>query len=200
MTPTETRDDGTRGFEREALPHMDAVFRFALRLSGSHAEAEDLVQETFLKAFRSWSQYTPGTRCKSWLLTICRNVFLRSRERVRLHREILEREVVFNEASQEVVQPIWAMLPSSDPEGEFFSAIVGDVVLNAIDDLPEEYRSAVILSDVEGLSYAEIVEVMGVPVGTVKSRLFRARRHLQKVLFDYAVEMGYLDPASGSTA
>jgi RNA polymerase sigma-70 factor (ECF subfamily) len=200
MTPTETRDDGTRGFEREALPHMDAVFRFALRLSGSPAEAEDLVQETFLKAFRSWSQYTPGTRCKSWLLTICRNVFLRSRERVRLHREILEREVVFNEASQEVVQPIWAMLPSSDPEGEFFNAIVGDVVLNAIDDLPEEYRSAVILSDVEGLSYAEIVEVMGVPVGTVKSRLFRARRHLQKVLFDYAVEMGYLDPASGSTA
>ena len=76
-------------FREEALPHMDAVFRFALRLSGNKDEAEDLVQETFLRAYRSWAQYTPGTRCKSWLFTICRNVFLRQRERGRRHEEIV---------------------------------------------------------------------------------------------------------------
>lgn len=179
---------------------MDAVFRFAVRLCRSQAEAEDLVQETFLRAYRAWDQYIPGTRCKSWLLTICRNVFLRSRERRQRHEEILTREVVFDEDSQELLNPIWSALPPSDPEGRFFGELIDQTVLDAIDQLPEEYRSALILSDIEGLSYAEIVDVMEVPVGTVKSRLFRARRLLQKELFEYAVEMGYLERATGSGA
>ena len=182
-------------FEEEALPHLDAVYRFALRLSGSEAAAEDLVQETFLRAFRAWDQYTPGTQCKSWLFTICRNVFLRQRDRGKRHDEIVEEHA--SREGPSPVNPVWTAAQGVDPEGSFFASIVDDEVLRAIDDLPEEYRTAVVLSDLEGLPYNEIAELMDVPVGTVKSRLFRGRRQLQKVLYDYAVEMGYI-PATGT--
>jgi RNA polymerase sigma-70 factor (ECF subfamily) len=171
---------------------MDAVFRFALRLSGSRDQAEDLVQETFLKAFRAWDQYTPGTQCKSWLFTICRNVFLRQRERGQRHDEIVSENVDRSSGPFDVVNPVWVRAVEADPEGDFFEAIVDEKVLEHIQALPEDYRTAVVLSDLEGLSYQEIAELAGVPVGTVKSRLFRGRRLLQKDLFDYAVSMGYV--------
>ncbi|MDT8341466.1 MAG: sigma-70 family RNA polymerase sigma factor [Longimicrobiales bacterium] len=188
-------DDPKIGFQEEALAHMDAVYRFALRLAGSADEAEDLVQETFLRAYRSWDQYTTGTRAKSWLFTICRNVFLRQRERGRRHDEIVQEESGrdLSESGGNVINPVWVSNLGRDPEGEFFDSIVDDQVLSAIDALPEEYRTAVVLSDLEGLSYQEIGELMEVPVGTVKSRLFRGRRQLQKVLYEYAVEMGYIE-------
>jgi RNA polymerase sigma-70 factor (ECF subfamily) len=179
-------------FHEEALPHMDAVFRFGLRLSGSRDQAEDLVQETFLRAFRSWEKYTPGTQCKSWLFTICRNVFLRQRERGQRHDEIVSENVDRSSGPFEVVNPVWVKAVKADPEGEFFDSIVDEVVLGHIQDLPEDYKTAVILSDLEGLSYQEIADMMDVPVGTVKSRLFRGRRILQKVLYDYAVSEGYV--------
>ncbi len=182
----------TADFNEEALPHMDAVYRFALRLAGSRDLAEDLVQETFLRAFRSWDKYTPGTQCKSWLFTICRNVFLRQRERVQRHDEIVSENVDRSSGPFEVVNPVWVKAVKADPEGEFFDAIVDEVVLRHIQDLPEDYRMAVILSDMEGLSYQEIAEMMDVPVGTVKSRLFRGRRILQGALYEYAVSMGYI--------
>jgi RNA polymerase sigma-70 factor (ECF subfamily) len=185
-------------FEQEALPHLDAVYRFALRLSGAPDRAEDLTQETFLRAFRSWDQYMPGTQCKSWLFTICRNVFLRQRERRQRHEEIVQENTARNTPGVEPVNPVWASVIGVDPEGEFFESLVDDAILDAIDGLQEEYRSAVVLSDVEGLSYMEIAELMDVPVGTVKSRLFRGRRQLQKALYDYAVEMGHL-PAKTAT-
>ena len=187
------------GFREEALPHLDAVYRFALRLTGGEDAAEDLVQDTFLRAYRSWDQYTPGTRCKSWLFTICRNVFLRKRERGRRHEEILQEEMGKGgpEVATSVVNPVWVSTVGQDPEGAFFDSIVDEEILEAIDELPEEYRTAVVLSDLEGLPYAEIAELMEVPVGTVKSRLFRGRRRLQKVLYDYAVEMGYLSERTG---
>jgi RNA polymerase sigma-70 factor (ECF subfamily) len=188
--------DGKASFRDEALPHLDAVYRFALRLTGSPDGADDLVQETFLRAFRAWEQYTPGTRCKSWLFTICRNAFLRERERGRRHDEILEENVAreggIGGTGVELVNPLWRATREADPEAGFFASIVDDEILRAIDELPEEYRSAVVLSDLEGLSYDEIAELMEVPVGTVKSRLFRGRRRLQEALYDYAVEMGYL--------
>lgn len=192
------------GFEEEALVHLDAVYRFGLRLSGSPDRAQDLVQETFLRAYRSWNQYQTGTRAKSWLFTICRNVFLRQQDRSRRHDEIVEEESSGDSSGGggSVVNPVWVSALGRDPEGSFFDSIVDDHVLKAIDDLPEEYRTAVVLSDLEGLPYQEISELMEVPVGTVKSRLFRARRQLQKVLYDYAVEMGYIsarqDEASGT--
>ena len=174
------------------MPHVDAVYRFALRLSGSQDQAQDLVQDTFLRAFKAWEQYTPGTRCKSWLFTICRNTYLRQRERGQRHHEIVAENTAPSVPAVDPVNPLWASLRDQDPEGEFFSEIVDAQVLRAIDALQEEFRSVVVLSDVEGLPYQEISEILNVPVGTVKSRLFRGRRQLQQVLYEYAVEMGYI--------
>ena len=192
MTETPERAASKTGFEEEALPHLDAVYRFALRLSGAPDQAEDLVQETFLKAYKSWDQYTRGTAAKSWLFTICRNVFLRGRERRQRHDEVVSESVGREGPGPNPVNPVWVSVLGVDPEGDFFESIVDDQILEAVDALPEEYRTAVVLSDLEGLPYAEIAELMDVPVGTVKSRLFRGRRQLQKALYDYAVEMGYI--------
>ena len=192
MTDPGRKAPHSADFHEEALPHMDAVFRFALRLSGSRDLAEDLVQDTFLRAFRSWDQYTPGTQCKSWLFTICRNLFLRSRERIKRHDEIVSENVDRNAGPFEVVNPVWVAAVKADPEGDFFKSLVDEEVLREIQKLPEEYRTAVILSDLEGFTYLEIAEMLEVPVGTVKSRLFRGRRVLQQALYEYAVSMGYI--------
>ena len=188
---------GRASFREEALPHLDAVYRFALRLTGSQDEAEDLAQETFLRAYRSWDQYTPGTRCKSWLFTICRNLFLRQTERGQRHERIVREHAPGPgsvAAATAATNPVWQAAAEDDPEGRFFGAFVDEEVLARIDLLPAEYRTAVLLSDLEGLSYQEIAELLEVPVGTVKSRLFRGRRQLQEALYDYAVEMGYVRP------
>ena len=185
-------------FEAEALPHLDAVYRFALRLSGSPDVAEDLVQDTFLRAYRSWDQYTPGTRCKSWLFTICRNVFLRLHERGRRHDEILSEAAGQDARQVSGENPVFAATPDLDPESRFFGGIVDQEVVQAIDELPEEYRVPLLLSDLEGLRYDEIAEVMDVPIGTVKSRLFRGRRRLQKRLYEYAVSMNYISQRSSA--
>ena len=184
-------------FVEEAIPHMDAVYGFALRLAESRDSAEDLVQDTYLRAFRAWEQYTPGTRCKSWLFTICRNVFLSLRERGRRHDEILAKTAYEDPRALSREAPVFAASEDTDPEGEFFRSIVDEEILRAIDELPDEYRMAVVLSDLEDLSYNEIAEVLGVPVGTVKSRLFRGRRRLQARLHRYAVEMGHISEAVG---
>jgi len=188
--------DRLRSFEEEALPHLDAVYRFALRLTGSSVDAEDLVQETFLRAYRSWDQYTPGTSAKSWLFTICRNTFLRQRERERRRDEVVERAA--REGDGPSVPggelPLFMPAAQSDPEGELFRDMIDESILNAIERLPADFRDAVVLSDLEGLSYAEIAAVLDIPVGTVKSRLFRGRRLLQQELYSYAIEEGYIRP------
>lgn len=177
----------TASFEQEALPHLDSLYRVALRLTGDPSQAEDLVQDTMLKAFRAWSQYRPGTNARGWLLTILRNTFInlyrrRKREPVAMDLEAAEPQAIFRPAEE------------NDPEGSFFSRIVDEKVLEAIDALPTEFREVLVLSDMEGLSYAEIADALGIPVGTVKSRLFRARRQLQATLYAHAVEMGYIKP------
>ncbi|HSR41740.1 MAG TPA: sigma-70 family RNA polymerase sigma factor [Longimicrobiales bacterium] len=183
-----------REFQDEALPHLDAVYRFALRLTGSPPAAEDLVQDTYFRAWRAWNQYTLGTNCKSWLFTICRNAFLRNRERSKRHDEILTERAPDDPETLSRENPVFAASRDEDPEGDFFRELVDDEVLDAIDELPEEYRTAVVLSDLEGLAYKEVAELMDVPVGTVKSRLFRGRRMLQEALYEYAVSMGYIAP------
>lgn len=191
---TESRSDvaepGT--FEAEALPHLDAVYRFALRLTGAPDQAQDLVQDTFLRAFKAWDQYTPGTQCKSWLFTICRNLYVRQWERGRRHDQIVAENTQPEAPGSDTVNPLWSTVAEVDPAGAFFDAIVGEEVLKAIGALPEEFGTAVLLSDVEGMAYQEISDLLGVPVGTVKSRIFRGRRQLQKVLYEYAVEMGHI--------
>jgi RNA polymerase sigma-70 factor, ECF subfamily len=174
-------------FEREALPHLDVLYRVALRLAGDPSAAEDLVQDTMLRAFRGWSGYRPGTNARAWLLTILRNTFIneyrrRKREPISMDIEVAEPHAIYRDVAD------------ADPEGEFFSRIVDTRILEAVDRLPTPFREVVVLSDMEGLGYAEIAESLDIPVGTVKSRLFRGRRQLQRELYDHAVEMGYIRP------
>src|SRR5688572_11662450 len=172
-----------RSFDEEALPHLDALYRVALRLTGDASQAEDLVQDTMLKAYRSWQQYRPGTNAKGWLLTILRNTFINDYRR-RKHEPIaMDVEAAEPYALDRSIQ-------ETDPEGTFFSRIVDDKVLEAVDALPTDFREVLVLSDIEGMSYAEIAESLKIPVGTVKSRLFRARRQLQSELYAHAVETG----------
>jgi RNA polymerase sigma-70 factor (ECF subfamily) len=175
-----------REFEDEALIHLDALYGLALRLSGGdEPRAEDLVQEAVLKAYRAWDRFEAGTNCRAWLMTILRNTFINQFRQQKTRPSPVEFEQVAERPSSDA-------LYEADPEGRIFDRIIDDQVITAIDELPDEFRVAIVLSDLEGLSYQEVAELMGIPVGTVKSRLFRARKRLQERLYDYAVEMGYL--------
>ncbi len=182
---TDADQQRRQAFEQEALPHLDTVYRVALRLSSDTTQADDLTQETMLKAYRAWHQYKRGTNVRAWLLTILRHTFINQYRRDKTIGPQVDIDEIEGFTVFHSVQDV-------DPEGRFFNQIVDEEVLRAIDELPDEFRETVTLSDVEGLSYAEIGEITGVPVGTVKSRLFRARQALQKKLRDYAVEMGYI--------
>lgn len=198
-----TETDFDRAFREEALPQMDAVYRFALRLAREPDAAEDLTQETFLRAYRNRDRYTPGTRARSWLFTICRNVFLREDDRSRRHVEVVAAAMEEDPRNISRENTVFLDARDRDPEGDFWNRVVDGEVLRAIDALPEEFREAVVLSDLEDLSYDEIAEVMRVPVGTVKSRLFRGRRLLQRSLYSYAVEQGIVErgaPTDGADA
>lgn len=182
-----------RAFTAEAIPHMDAVYRFALRLSqGRESEADDLVQETFLRAYRSWHTYERGTECRSWLFTICRNHFLKSVGRGR------RQEVSANQLEADVeslaATAVFSAVQNANPEADFFDSFVDADVLAAVDRLPNSFREALVLSDLEGMPYPQVARVLDVPVGTVKSRIFRGRRLLQEELYEYALEMGYVRP------
>jgi len=177
--------DLTASFEAEALPHLDTLYRVALRLAGDRHRAEDLVQDTLLKAFKGWRTFRQGTNARAWLLTILRNTFINEyRKRTREPAPV----------DLDAVDPmaIYHAVERTDPEGRFFSHIIDDQVWAAIDALPDEFREAVVLSDVEELPYSEIARMLAIPIGTVKSRLFRARRMLQQALYRHAVEMGYI--------
>ena len=171
-------------FEREALAHLDALYAFALKLARSRDDAEDLVSDTLLRAFERWDQYHLGTNIRAWLFTILYHVFVSRKRRIDA-REVHAPDDSEGWSAFEAVGEI-------DPEGRFYDSFLDDEITQAIDSLPDEYRAAVVLSDLHDLRYAEIAEILGVPEGTVKSRLFRGRRILQKKLVDYAIDMGYL--------
>jgi len=180
------------GFSEEALPWLDAVYRFALRLtSGDRDEAEDLVQETFLRAHRFWHQYERGTQVKSWLFTICRNAFLHRTDLARNRREQAASELNVRLDAIPEKPPIQA--GTVDPERSFFQGLIDAEVVAAIDGLPPEFKDVLVLSDLGDLRYGEIAEVLNIPVGTVKSRLFRARSLLQGQLREFATRSGYLE-------
>lgn len=179
-----TARERRKRFEGEVLEHLDAMYSFALKLSRSRDEAQDLVSETMLRALERWEQYQLGTNARAWLFTILYRIFVSRKRRIDA-RELPLAEESESGSSREVVG-------DADPEGHFYDSFVDEEVTRAIDELPDEYRTAVVLSDLHGLRYAEIAAVLDIPEGTVKSRLFRGRRILQKKLVDYALEMGYI--------
>jgi RNA polymerase sigma-70 factor, ECF subfamily len=177
-------DAPREAFEAEILSQLDSLYWLSLRLTADPSRAEDLVQDTLLKAFRSWQRFQPGTNIRGWLFTILRNTFVSAYRRgqhepIPMEVETAEQHAVFRTMADE------------DPEGTFFAQIVDARVLEALDALPDDFREALVLSAIECLSNAEIAGVLDIPVGTVKSRVFRARRRLQEALYDHAVEMGY---------
>ncbi|HUF13919.1 MAG TPA: sigma-70 family RNA polymerase sigma factor [Longimicrobiales bacterium] len=179
------------GFADEAMPWLDAVYRFSLRLTrGDRDEAEDLVQDTFLRAHRFWHTYRRGSNAKSWLFTICRNTWLHQKELIRNQRE--QPEADLDARMEALVAASASDTPSMNPEVEFFHRLLDDQVVAAIDDLPDDFRDVLVLSDLGDLKYGEIAEVLDIPVGTAKSRLFRARRLLQERLREFALAAGYL--------
>jgi RNA polymerase sigma-70 factor (ECF subfamily) len=174
-------------FEEVALIHLDLLYRTALRLTHNRAEAEDLVQETWLRALRHFDQFDPGSNCRAWLLTILRNAFL---NRVRREgREILESDMAADGSGAARLEE--ASVAHSSPEEDFFQTVLHGDVDRALRTLPLPFRFVVTLADLEGLTYKEVAQVLDCPIGTVMSRLSRARQLLRKELVTLAREHGY---------
>jgi RNA polymerase sigma-70 factor (ECF subfamily) len=176
----------TATFEREAIPWIDDVYRFALSLTRDESDADDVVQDTFLRAFRSWHTYLPGSDCRRWLFTICRNVFLRSRERSRPMVELESGDLdlaavgsFYNEGGRDNVESIFSRLD------------LAPAIADALANVPEPFRSTLEIVDVDDQSYEAAAEILRVPIGTVRSRLFRGRRLMQEQLMTYARDAGF---------
>jgi RNA polymerase sigma-70 factor (ECF subfamily) len=185
---TEERGDNMskdERFARDALPFMDDVYRFSLSLTRDPADAQDIVQETYLRAYRSWHTFQPGSDCRRWLFTICRNAFLRSRESRRHEVEVDDGDAEAIAAARQHQ----AML--DDGTDRLLTAVdLGPALDRAVSELDEPFRSTILLVDVEDQSYEAAAEILGVPIGTVRSRLFRARRQLQGQLRRFALDAG----------
>ncbi len=175
-------------FEREALSHLGSLLAVATRLTRNAAEGEDLVQDTLVKALRARSRFEPGTNLRAWLLRILTNTFIN-----RYRRDGLERALVEGPDADPLTDG-WVsastMEAMRDPESQALRPVVAREIGAALDALPEEYRITVLLADVEELSYKEISEVMGCPIGTVMSRLHRGRRLLKDRLVHHAIALG----------
>ncbi len=177
-----------REFEKEAVPHMDAVYNFALRMTGDEDDADDLVQETFLKAFRFFDKFEKGTNCKAWLFRILKNSYIND-----YRKQTKEPDKVDYEDVQNFYENIKSdQVEMRHYEQDAFTNLLDDEISSAITDLPEDFRTVIILSDIEGFTYEEIADFVDIPVGTVRSRLHRARKMLYAQLYDYAKDKGFV--------
>ena len=176
-------------FEREALAHLDALYRTGLRMTRSAADAEDLVQETYVRAFRFREQFKPGTNLKAWLFRILTNAFINAYRKRAARPETTELADVEETVLYKRMSERGAASTVSEPERELLSKVVSTEVTEALEALPEKLRTTVLL-DVEGFSYREIAEMLGIPLGTVMSRLHRGRKFLQGRLIEVARAQG----------
>ncbi len=176
-------------FEKEFLPHIDALKTFAFHLCYDEAYANDLVQETYLKAFRFIDKYDEGTNSKAWLFKILKNAYINDyRKKSKRPTQVDYEEIVTYHSSEDSNLPSYL-----DLREEIFDNMMGDEVTIAINSLPIDFRTVLLLCDIEGFTYEEISKIVDVPIGTVRSRLFRARNMLKSKLKVYAEQHGYYD-------
>lgn len=181
------KEEATRIFEDEMLPHLDAMYNFAYHITFNEDDAKDLVQETFLKALRFIHSFKTGTNAKAWLFKILKNHFINDFRRKSKEPAMVgyhEVETIYNvdEAPQKV---------SKSVKNEPFNENIGDEVTKALNHLPVEFKVIIILCDLEGFTYEEMSKILDIPIGTVRSRLHRARTLLRERLIKYAASMGY---------
>ena len=188
--PEESVEARRARFERDALPFLDQLYAAAMRMTRNPSDAEDLVQETFVKAFAAFHQFTEGTNLKAWLYRILTNTYInsyRSKKRRPDETELDEAEDLYLYRRLGGLEAVAAGRSAEDELMDFFT---DQQVKDAIEALPEQFRMAVLLADVEGFSYKEIAEILDIPIGTVMSRLHRGRRALQKRLYEFGRERG----------
>ncbi len=185
-------------FERVAMPHADALYGAALRMTRDGTQAEDLVQETLLRAYRFWHKFEQGTNVKAWLFRIQTNIFINKYRKKQTEQRFLDQREVDDLLERYAADDGPAAMPP-DTRQDFLTHLVGDEVMAALDQLPFEFRMAVLLADMHDFSYKEIADVLDCPVGTVMSRLHRARKLLQAQLYAYAVERGVVHKPDGAT-
>ena len=183
--PTNKRE---RIFEEELFPHMESLKTFAYHLSYNENDADDLVQETYLKANRFMDKYDEGTNAKAWLFKILKNAYINEyRKRSKRPNKVDFEDIVNYHESEESSSAYF------DLREEIFQNMMGDEVTIAINALPIDFRTVILLCDIEGFTYEEISKIIDVPIGTVRSRLFRARNMLKEKLKNYAQSLGYED-------
>lgn len=177
-------------FEAAAMPFVDALYNTAYRMTRNSEDAEDLVQETYLKAFKYYDRFEAGTNLKAWLFKIMKNTFINNYRKRQLEPPQSDFADIEDAFESRVSEP--ASGPTKNPEEELLDHVLDEDVQRALDSLPADYRMAVVLSDLEGFSYKEIADILEVPVGTVMSRLYRGRKRLEEAMFGYARDYGYL--------
>jgi len=189
----EERQKYDRIFEEEFLPQIDALFTFAYHLTYNEDDANDLVQETYLKAFRFIDRYREGTNAKAWLFKILKNVFINQYRRKSKRPTRVDYEEILYHDEEDTNYSGYR-----DLRQEMFEEMIGDEVTNAINSLPVDFRVVILLCDIEGFTYEEISKIVDIPIGTVRSRLHRARNMLKDKLKEYAESKGYKDYRSKS--
>jgi len=194
LSPSRAPATSRTEFEALALPHLDGLYAAALRLTRNPGDAEDLVQDAVLRAYRFFDKFERGTNIKAWLYKILTNTFINKYRRSTKERNIVEDE---RDSVQDRLVSRDSADEAADPERAYFDRLLSDDVLRAIDAVPLDFRMAVILADLQDFSSKEIADILDVPVGTVMSRLFRGRRLLQKQLAEYAASSGVLQSGGG---
>lgn len=174
-------------FEEEIVPHLDAMYNFALRLTSDPSDAEDLVQDTIVKAYRFFSSYEKGTNAKAWLFRILKNSYINNYRK----QSKQPNQVDYDEVSSFYETIRADRTDTSDLEDKMFRELIDDDISNALEELPEDFRTVVLLCDVEGFTYEEIANMLDVPIGTIRSRLHRGRNLLKAQLKEYAEKRGY---------